>query len=56
MIRSESMAYVIYLICCGMNGVLMSHLGLSLGRWEYWVSMTLIIVSWICGREYENKK
>ena len=50
------MAYVIYLICVAMNGVLMSHLGLSLERWEYWVSLTLIIVSWISGREYEEKR
>lgn len=50
------MAYVIYLICVAMNSALMSHLGLSIDRWEYWVSITLIIVSWICGREYESNK
>ena len=50
------MAYVIYLICCAMNGVFMHHLGISAGQWEFWASTTLIIVSWICGREYECKR
>ena len=48
------MAYVIYLICVGMNSVLLHHLGLSVAQWEYWLSITLIIVAWICGREYKK--
>lgn len=50
------MAYVIYLICCAMNSVFMHHLGISTSQWEYWASLVLIIVSWICGREYENER
>ena len=50
------MAYVIYLICVAMNSVLMHHLDISTAQWEYWVSLTLIIASWICGREYEEKR
>ena len=52
---SESMAYTIYLICVAMNSVLMSHLDISLTQWEYWVSLTLMVVSWMCGTEYGNK-
>jgi len=50
------MAYVIYLICCAIYGVLMSHLNLSIWQWEYWIGLALIVVSWICGREYEDKR
>lgn len=49
------MAYVIYLICVGMNSVLMHHLDISIIQWEYWASLTLIVIVWICGREYESK-
>jgi hypothetical protein len=49
------MAFIIYLICCAMHGVLMSHMNVSLGQWEYWVAFALIAISFICGREYENK-
>ena len=56
MIREvKQMAYVIYLICCAMHGVLMSHMNVSLGQWEYWVAFALMAISYICGREYENK-
>ncbi len=50
------MAYVIYLICLGMLGVLMHHLGISMAQWEYWAFLTLIVASWISGREYEEKR
>ena len=49
------MEYTIYLICVAMNSVLMSHLGISLTQWEYWVFLTLMVVSWMCGIEYGNK-
>lgn len=50
------MAYMIYLICISMNSVLMHHLDISMTQWEFWVSLTLIIVAWMCGREYEYKQ
>lgn len=50
------MAYVVYLFCVSFNSVLMWHLGISLGDWEYWVSLGLIITAYICGREYEEKR
>ena len=50
------MAYVIYLTCCAMNSVLMNSLGVSMSQWEYWISLALIIASWIGGREYEDKR
>ena len=50
------MAYIIFLICGSMNGVLMSHLDISIASWEYWISLTIVIASWICGREYEDKR
>lgn len=49
------MAYVIYLICCGIHGVLMYHLDISWTQWEYWALYALIIVSWICGREWGER-
>lgn len=50
------MAFVIYLVCCGMHGVLMSYLDISVAQWEYWISLTILIASWICGREYEARR
>jgi hypothetical protein len=49
------MAYFIYLVCVAMNSVLMHHLDISITQWEHWASLTLIIISWICGREHQNK-
>lgn len=50
------MAYVIYLICCAMHGVLMSHMNISMGQLEYWLSLILIIASFVCGAEYADKR
>ena len=46
------MAYVIYLICCAAHGALMTHLKVSLKRWEYWASLAILLVIWTCGRLY----
>jgi len=50
------MEYIIYLFCVSFNSVLMHCLGISLGDWEYWISLGLIITAFICGREYEDKR
>ena len=49
------MAYVIYLICVGMNSVLMHHLDMSIIQWEYWASLTLMVIAYICGTENKSR-
>lgn len=48
------MAYVIYLICCAIHGVMMAHLDVSIVSLEYWISFSTIIAAWMCGRTYEK--
>lgn len=50
------MAYIIYLFCLSFNSVLLHHFGISLGDWEWWVSVGLMVTAHICGREYEGKR
>ena len=49
-----NMAYILFLICCGINGAMMTHNGLSFVSWEYWVCLMLPIVSWMLGRMYNE--
>ena len=51
-----SFPFFIYLLVGGINGVLLSLNGFGLSDWQWWAWMTIPIVTWLCGREYESKK
>ena len=44
--------YIIFLLCCAINGAMLGHFDVHLTQWEYWVCLALPITAWICGRAY----
>lgn len=51
-----SFPYFIYLLTAVINGVVLYLNGFVLSDWQWWVWMTIPVITWICGREYESRK
>lgn len=49
------MAYIIYLVLCGLNGVMLSTANISPADWQFWVSILCVVGAWLCGKEDDNK-
>lgn len=47
-----NIAYIFFLICCFINGTMLTHNGLSFASWEYWVCLLLPIATFTFGRMY----
>ena len=45
-------AYIIFLICCAVNGAMLAHNNVNILSWEYWVCTLIPIVAWVCGRAH----
>lgn len=46
----------IFYFCSGLYGVMMSICGYTVASWPFWVGLTLIITSHICGREIGDRR
>jgi hypothetical protein len=44
------MADIIYLICCGVMGVMCHLCDINMTSLEYWIMVTLVIVPYYCGK------
>lgn len=36
--------YVVYLMCCALNGVLLTSMGYGLKTWQFWVYILLFVL------------
>lgn len=41
----------VYIVCCGVYGLVTAICGYGVATWQFWVGLILIIVSHISGRE-----
>jgi hypothetical protein len=44
--------YIIYMLLCVINSIVLLTLDVGITSWQYWVSLFCVIGAYICGREY----
>ena len=44
------MTFIIYLILCGVSGVVLASAGVSITDWQFWVETGCICGAYMCGR------
>lgn len=39
----------IYILICGITGLISSSVGISVGCWQFWAYLLCVIIAYICG-------